>query len=171
VSPITYETVFIAEPEIPTDQVDQLVNKIKDAITAHKGSVTGEDRWGRRRLAYPIQGYREGFYTVIVFTAEPTVVAALEHLYNVSDTVIRQLTIRHYPSKKKFAPRRERPAGEASSHRGSYGRPGSGSRPSFRPSGAPASAPAPAPAPVPAAVEPPSGTAGMESPAPQGETK
>ena len=175
-SAIKYETVFIAEPEIPNDQVDQLVAKIKDTVTAHKGSVIGEDRWGRRRMAYPIHGFREGFYTVINFTAEPTVVSALEHLYNVTDTVIRQLTIRHYPSNKKFAPRRERPAGEAASHRGSYGRPGSGPRPhTSRPASSPtaqSSMPAgQAGAPAPTAVEPPSGSAGIESPAPQGETK
>ena len=124
---IKYETVFIVEPEIPTEQVDQLIAKIKDAITTHKGSVTSEDRWGRRRLAYPVRGHREGFYTVLNFTAEPTVISALEHLYNVTDTVIRQLTIRHYPSNKKFAPRRER-SSASDSHRGS-GRSGSGMRP------------------------------------------
>src|ERR1700730_3966119 len=120
---ITYETVFIAEPEIPTDQVDQLIAKIKETISTHQGSVTGEDRWGRRRLAYPLRGHREGFYTVLNFTAEPTVIVALEHLYNVSDSVVGQQTIRPYPSKKKFAPRRERPAG-SDSHRGPGGRPG-----------------------------------------------
>jgi len=138
---ISYETVFIAEPEIPTEQVDQLVAKIKETIGAHKGSVTSEDRWGRRRLAYPLRGHREGFYGVLNFTAEPTVIAALEHLYNVTDAVIRQLTIRHYPSNKKFAPRRVRPAGEA--HRGP-GRSGPGMRPrpdAARTSAAPSAAP------------------------------
>ncbi len=46
-----YETVFVAEPEIPTEQVDQLINKIKDTVTSHNGSLTSEDRWGRRRMA------------------------------------------------------------------------------------------------------------------------
>ncbi len=156
---IKYETVFIAEPEIPADQVDQLINKIKETITAHKGSLTSEDRWGKRRLAYPLRGHREGFYTVLNFTAEPTVIMALEHLYNVTDVVIRQLTIRHYPSNKKFAPRRERPAGDT--HRGP-GRSGSGprSRPDAVRSSAPAAAPAPAPTPV---AEAPA------TPAPQGD--
>jgi small subunit ribosomal protein S6 len=173
VSAISYETVFIAEPEIPTEQVDQIVNKLKEIIATHKGEVKGEDRWGRRRLAYPVRGHREGFYTLLTFTAEPTVVMAMEHLYNVTDTVIRQLTIRHYPSKKKFAPRRERPAGE-SAHRGPSRGPGMRSHySSSRPSSAPpaqASAPtaAPAPAAAPAAVEPPSAGTGMETPPAQG---
>src|SRR5579864_1670305 len=97
-----YETVFIAEPEIGAEQVDQLIGKIKQAVETHKGSVTGEDRWGRRRMAYPIQGHREGFYSVVNFTAEPTVVSALEHLFNVTDAVIRQLTIRVIKKKETF---------------------------------------------------------------------
>jgi small subunit ribosomal protein S6 len=145
---ITYESVFIAEPEIPTDRVDQLIAKIKETIAAHQGSLTSEDRWGKRRLAYPLRGHREGFYTVLNFTAEPTVVAALEHLYNVTDFVVRQLTIKHIPSKKKFAPRRERPAG--ADHRGPS-RMGGGMRPRSdapRPAAAAPSAPAPAEAPA-----------------------
>jgi small subunit ribosomal protein S6 len=151
---ITYETVFIAEPEIPTEQVDQLVGKIKDTIAAHQGTVTGEDRWGRRRLAYPLRGHREGFYTVMNFTAEPTVILALEHLYNVTDSVIRQLIVKVIKSKKKFRPRRERPAGEA--HRPSGGRPGmrpTRPLPTVTPPPPVASA-TPAPAPAPASTEP-----------------
>src|SRR5437879_644641 len=106
-----YETVFIAEPEIPTDQVDQLINKIKEMVAANQGTMSGEDRWGRRRLAYTIQGHREGFYTVLNYSAEAPVVAALEHLFNVTDSVMRHLTIRVIKKSKKFAPRRERPAG------------------------------------------------------------
>jgi small subunit ribosomal protein S6 len=150
-----YETVFIAEPEVSNDQVEQLVNKIKQNLTTHAGSLTAEDRWGRRRLAYPIQGHREGFYSVLTFSADSAIVASLEHLFNVTDTVIRHMTTRIIKKNKKFAPRREKPAG-ATDSRGS-GRPGSSRPPRTESSSAPAaSAPAPAaaapatPAPVPA---------------------
>ena len=152
---IKYETVFIAEPEVPTEQVDQLINKVKETLAAHQGALISEDRWGRRRLAYPLRGQREGFYTVLNFSAEPTVIKALEHLYNVTDIVIRQQTIRHYPSNKKFAPRRERPAG-ADSHRGPS-RMGGGS---FRPR-----SDGPRPASAPAAAAPAEGEARQGRPA------
>jgi small subunit ribosomal protein S6 len=156
VAAITYETVFIAEPEIPTDRVDQIITKIKETVAAHQGSVTSEDRWGKRRLAYPLRGHREGFYTVLSFTAEPTVVAALEHFYNVTDAVIRQMTIRHVVSKKKFAPRRERPAG-APSRMGSGG-------PRSRSDG-----PRHSTTPPPAAAAAPSAPAANATPAPASE--
>ena len=125
-SVITYETVFIAEPEISNDQVDQLINKVKQAVTANQGTITGEDRWGRRRLAYPIRGHREGFYVILGFSSESGAVSAIEHLYNVTDSVMRHMTTRVIKSKKTFRPRKERPAGYVESSRHS-GRP-SGSR-------------------------------------------
>jgi small subunit ribosomal protein S6 len=115
VAPNNYETVFIAEPEIPNDQVDQLIQKIKQIVEMHKGVMTGEDRWGLRRLAYSIQGHREGYYAVLNFSAEPSVVSAVEHLFNVTDSVMRHLTVRVIKKNKTFPPRRERPAGAAAS--------------------------------------------------------
>ena len=142
-----YETVFIAEPDISNDQVDQIVQKIAQAVTSRQGSMTGEDRWGRKRLAYPIQGHRAGFYTILKFTAEGAVVSDLDHYFRVTGNVLRHLTTKVIKSKKTFAPRREKSASASSDH----GRPG-GTR-SFRPrSDRPAAAPAPAAAPVPAAV-------------------
>ena len=91
-SAINYETVFIAEPEISNDQVDQLINKIKGAVATAQGTITGEDRWGRRRMAYAINAHKEGYYAVLTFTAEAGAVNAIEHLYNVTDSVIRHLT-------------------------------------------------------------------------------
>jgi small subunit ribosomal protein S6 len=118
-----YETIFVAEPEIPAEQVDQLIAKIKEVVAAHKGSVLSEDRWGRRRLAFSIRSYREGYYAVLTFNGEPTVVEALEHLYRVSDPVLRHLVIRSVEKSKKWTPRRER-TGEG--HRSA--RSGTGSR-------------------------------------------
>jgi len=147
VSVITYETVFIAEPEVSNDQVDQLISKIKQAITANQGTLTSEDRWGKRRLAYAIHGHREGFYAVLAFSAEAGAVNAIEHLYNVTDSVMRHLTIRVIKKNKTFRPRRERPAGHTDSmHRG-----GPRSAGSYRPR---TDAPAPA-KPAAAAENPP----------------
>jgi small subunit ribosomal protein S6 len=157
-----YETVFIAEPEISTDQVEQLIGKIKQTIGSHSGTVTNEDRWGRRRMAYPIAGHREGFYTVITYTADSAVVTGLEHLFNVSDTVIRHMTTRVIKKTKKFAPRRERTTSAVESGRPAYRTSGPSRRPDSRPPSAPSTAPAPAaasaatpaaaPAPAPAQV-------------------
>lgn len=148
----TYETVFIAEPEIPNEQVDQLITKVKQTVTTHQGTLTGEDRWGRRRLAFPIQGHREGYYAVLNYSAEPAVVGALEHLFNVTDSVVRHLTIRVVKKNKTFPPRRVRPAGAGESHGRSSHRPMGPSR--YRAEPAPkAAAPASEPAAPPISSE------------------
>ena len=165
----TYETVFVAEPEIPAEQVDQLITKIKETVASHHGSVTSEDRWGRRRLAYSIHGHREGFYSVLTFTAEPTVISAIEHLYNVTDSVLRHLTIRHIEKHKKFAPRKERPAGASDGHR-PPSRYGSSSRPRPDVSARSASPALPANPAAPETASPATvPVAKPETPPPQGE--
>lgn len=153
----SYETVFVAEPEISAEDVDQLHVKIKQTIASHNGSMASEDRWGRRRLAYTIQGHREGFYSVITFTAEPAVVAALEHLYNVTDAVMRHLIIRQIKRSKKFAPRRAPSSGMSEGHRAHAGR--SSGAPRGRSEGAPRSSP-----PAPEAAPVTSGPSAPESP-------
>ena len=148
-----YETVFIAEPEIANDQVDQLVARIKQEVDSHSGTVTGEDRWGRRRLAYPIQGHREGFYVVMNYSAEPGAVDALEHFFKVTDSIVRHLTTRVIKKNKKFAPRRERPAG-ADLRRPASGRPGGSFRPRSEPAAPRPAAAEAAPSAAPAAPSP-----------------
>ena len=141
-----YETVFIADPEIAMEAVDQLLNKIKKAIADNKGTVTNEDRWGRRRLAYPIQSFRDGFYVVLTYSAEGTVVNALEHLFRVTDSVVRHITIKIIKKNKTFPPRRVKTASATTD----TGRPGS--RGSYSRSAPAASAPAAAAPAIPAAV-------------------
>lgn len=136
----TYETVFITEPEISNDQVEQLVGKIKQTITAKQGTITNEDRWGRRRLAYAIAGHREGYYVVLAYTAESAAVSAVEHIFNVTDSVIRHLTIKVVKKNKTFPPRREKPAGAAEGASRGSSRSGGPSR--ARSEGAPKASPA-----------------------------
>ena len=159
-SAINYETVFIAEPEISNDQVDQLINKIKQAITANQGTLTAEDRWGRRRLAYPIHGHREGYYAILNFTSEAGAVLAIEHLYNVTDSVVRHMTTKVIKSKKTFRPRKEKPAGSMDAYRRSTGTAPRGrtdapaaAKPAAESAAAPAAAPAPAATTPPAAPQ------------------
>jgi len=155
----TYETVFITDPEIAPEAVDDLVNKIKQIVTNQKGAMTHEDRWGRRRMSYPIQGHRDGFYVVLDYTSEAPVVLALEHLFRVTDSVIRQMTVRVIKKNKTFPPRRVKPAGSYEAIRG--GRPGSRPMPTVTPppgatpppaAAAPVVIPDAAPAAAPAAV-------------------
>jgi len=88
-----YETVFILTPVLSEDQTKEAVKKFKDLIKAGSGKVHHEESWGMRKLAYPIQKKSTGFYHLIEFESEPTLVAKLETEYRRDERVIRFLTI------------------------------------------------------------------------------
>ncbi len=88
---IHYETVFLLPGDAQPQKVDDFVEKVKSLIVQKGGEVTLTEKWGRRRLAYPIGRQREGYYTFMQFNAEPSFVAELNQFFRVSEEVIRQL--------------------------------------------------------------------------------
>ena len=102
----TYESIFIAPADADPARLDAFIDKIKDIITKPGGEGVSVEKWGRRRLAYPIRRHREGFYTLITFKAPESVPAELTRFYGVSEEVIRQLTCKA----PRPNPVREKPA-------------------------------------------------------------
>ena len=140
----TYEILFIIRPDVPEEEIDGIVEPLKNVVTGAGGSVDKVDKWGKRRLAYRVQKTREGFYVLLQFTtgAAGETVKEIERRLRVSDQVIKFLTVRidqelkrleKLKKKREKRPLRKPPAAETP---------------------VPAPAPAPAPAPEPAAPEP-----------------
>jgi small subunit ribosomal protein S6 len=88
---IHYETVFVLPGDAQPQKVDDFVEKVKSLIVQKGGDVTLTEKWGRRRLAYPIGRQREGYYTFLQFNAQPSFVAELNQFFHVSEDVIRQI--------------------------------------------------------------------------------
>ncbi len=88
-----YESTIIINAALEDDQIEALVTKVKDFIENHGGSMVDLDRWGRRRLAYPINKSKVGYYAVYRFNAPTELIAQLERLYRLDEQVIRFLTI------------------------------------------------------------------------------
>ena len=87
-----YETVFIATPVLSEAQMKEAVKKYVDYIVAKGGEIVYEEDWGLRQLAYPIQKKTTGFYYLIEFKAEPTLIARLETQYRRDERIMRFLT-------------------------------------------------------------------------------
>ena len=87
-----YETVFILTPVLSDVQMKETVDKFKAVLTNNGASIVNEENWGLRKLAYPIQHKSTGFYTLIEFDAEPTVVKKLEIAFRREEKVIRFMT-------------------------------------------------------------------------------
>lgn len=88
-----YESVVIINAALEDDQIDQTISRIKETITTNGGEISNFDNWGRKRLAYPIQKSKSGYYVVIQFTAPVAAIAILERMYRLDETIIRYLTI------------------------------------------------------------------------------
>ena len=89
-----YEAVFILTPVLSDAQMKEAVEKFKAVVTNSGGTITNEENWGMRKLAYAIQKKSTGFYTLLQFDAEPTLIAALETQFRRDERVLRFLTFR-----------------------------------------------------------------------------
>jgi small subunit ribosomal protein S6 len=102
-----YETVFITTPVLSEEQMKETVNKFKKIITDTNGNVIHEENWGLKKLAYPIQKKSTGYYYLLEFEAEGTIVDQLEIEFKRDERIIRFLTTRmekyaiEYSEKKK----------------------------------------------------------------------
>ena len=89
-----YELMFIADPELDERGLKKLTEQYLEIVTKEGGSVDGTDYWGRRKLAYEIQGNTEGNYVVVNYAAEPATSDELDRLLNLSESVIRTKILR-----------------------------------------------------------------------------
>ena len=89
-----YETVFIATPVLSEAQLQELVSKFRGVITENGGQVVSQEDWGLRKLAYPIQKKTTGFYYLMQFQGEGSLVETLELQYRRDERVIRFLTFK-----------------------------------------------------------------------------
>ena len=89
-----YENLFIVRPDATEEEIDHLVDLMSKHVTTAGGTIDKVDKWGKRRLAYRVDKYREGTYVLFQFSSEPTVVKELERRLRVSDVVLKFLTVR-----------------------------------------------------------------------------
>ena len=89
-----YETVFILTPVLSDEQMKETVAKFKKLLTDNGAEILNEEAWGLKKLAYNIQKKSSGFYCLIEFKGEPTIVNTLETGYRRDERVIRYMTTR-----------------------------------------------------------------------------
>jgi small subunit ribosomal protein S6 len=89
-----YEVLFIVAPNTEEGDTETLITQLSDVITNQGATITKVDRIGRRRLAYPIGKFNEGYYVVLTVEGTGAEIAEVERRMRVSDAVIRYITIR-----------------------------------------------------------------------------
>lgn len=89
----SYESVVIINAALEDSQIEDTLRRIEEVIKNNGGEITDIDRWGRKRLAYPIQKSKSGYYCIYRFSAPTGLIQKLERSYRLDETVIRYLTI------------------------------------------------------------------------------
>ena len=84
-----YEAFYIVKPELADADVQKIADRFKAVVEEKGGSVANAAKWDKRKLAYEIEGFKEGNYVLMNFEAEATVPQELNRLMRISDDVIR----------------------------------------------------------------------------------
>jgi small subunit ribosomal protein S6 len=88
-----YESTFIINASLEDAQIEAALNRASEAITRNGGEITAVNKWGRKRLSYPIQKKNNGFYINLEFTAPGNVIPQLERVFLLDENILRYLTI------------------------------------------------------------------------------
>jgi small subunit ribosomal protein S6 len=88
-----YETTFIVDSILEDDKVDSIISRYQNLFAKNGGEVVKSEKWGRRKLSYPIKKRTTGSYITIEFRAEPSIITKLERAYHLDDDILRFLTV------------------------------------------------------------------------------
>ena len=89
-----YEVALIIRPEVDQEGQDAIIKRLSGILTAEEGQVENVDSWGRRRLAYPINKVREGFYYFIQGQFATSVLPEFDRSVKLSESILRHMVIR-----------------------------------------------------------------------------
>ena len=89
-----YELLFFVAPTISDEDRAAVMKRIETTIANFNGKVDNVDEWGKRKLAYEINGLTDGDYTLVDFHADPQSVAELDRILRINDAVVRHMIVK-----------------------------------------------------------------------------
>jgi small subunit ribosomal protein S6 len=90
-----YELMYVVNTVLNDDQIDEICDRVAGYIRDNDGEVIEEERWGSRRLAYPIEKKRNGYYGLVYFRSGPDFIARLDRALRINDDILRHLVLRY----------------------------------------------------------------------------
>lgn len=88
-----YECVYAISPDLEEEQVKAIVQKFNDLVSQN-GELESTEEWGKRKFAYEVQNYKEGYYVLMNFSANPDFPAELERNFKITENVLKFLVVR-----------------------------------------------------------------------------
>lgn len=89
-----YELLYIISSDVAEEKREELIKKFSSYVESKGGTVDGIDKWGMRKLAYPINFKTEGFYVLMNLTLGAQEVDAMAKLMNITEGIVRQMFVR-----------------------------------------------------------------------------
>ncbi|MFR6055729.1 MAG: 30S ribosomal protein S6 [Eubacteriales bacterium] len=86
-----YDMLYILAPELEEEAREVIIKKFEDLVTANGGTVEKTDRWGMKKLQYPINYKTEGYYVVMTFESGKDFVVELKRVVGITDGIMRRL--------------------------------------------------------------------------------
>jgi small subunit ribosomal protein S6 len=99
----TYEIMFIVRPDVEEADLDKLIEGFSANVTSGGGEVKSVEKMGRRRLAYTVRKFNDGFYVLMNVAAQGSLITEIERRLRVSEQVIKFITVRMDEEEKRLA--------------------------------------------------------------------
>lgn len=89
-----YELMCILNPDLEESKIEDIINRLQEIINNNGGELQGTDRWGKRRLAYPIKKFHDGYYIVMNFKGNGALLKELDRIIKLTEESLRHMIIR-----------------------------------------------------------------------------
>ena len=99
----TYEIMFIVRPDVEEADLDKLIEGFSANVTNGGGEIKSVEKMGRRRLAYTVRKFNDGFYVLLTIIAAGSLISEIERRLRVSEPVIKFITVRMDEEEKRLA--------------------------------------------------------------------
>ncbi|MFA6142608.1 MAG: 30S ribosomal protein S6 [Candidatus Omnitrophota bacterium] len=86
-----YEGLFIVKPELKEEDAKSLFKVVSEAVSKNGGTITKEENWGKKQLAYPVKKSKEGYYYKLDFAAPADAIAKMEAVYKLNQDILRAM--------------------------------------------------------------------------------
>lgn len=86
-----YELLATIKPNLDNDEADKVIAKIEESVSSLGGNVVDTDKMGRKKLAYDVKGFIDGFIAVFKINLEPDKVAEFKRQLKLNENVIRTM--------------------------------------------------------------------------------
>jgi len=86
-----YELLAVFKPSLDSEELDKIVDKISEEVKSYNGSVSSVDKMGRKKLAYDVQGYRDGYFTTMIVSIPGESVVDFKRSLKLNENVLRYM--------------------------------------------------------------------------------